>query len=122
MGHRVDDYQNILLKWEMKGLKVELRSLMSTCSEDSNDRPVHNPTNDNCCLQHTREVPGRTCLKEVPRSKKCNVLTKRSTSAFQSLTGEPDDKGDAEGESTKEEGKDLGQECLSHGHGGFSET
>ena len=38
--------------------KVTLRNLTLTCSEDSNDWPVDNPTDDNCCLQHTGEIPG----------------------------------------------------------------
>ena len=82
--------------------KVALRILTLTCSEDANDRTVYNPADDNCCLQHTREVPGGVSA----------MFTKRSPSVFQPCTGIPDDKGDAKGESAKEEGKDLGQQCL----------
>ena len=82
--------------------KVTLMRLTTTCSEDSNYWSVDNPANDNCCLQHTREVPGGVSA----------MFTKRSPSVFQPCTGIPDDKGDAKGESAKEEGKDLGQQCL----------
>ena len=77
--------------------------MRATCSEDANDRPINNPSNHNCCLKHAREIPDTECGQIL-----------RIIIGLPKKKVKPDDKGDAEGESSKEESKYLGEECLSH--------
>ena len=63
--------------------KVGLRKLRLTCSEDANDWTVDNPTDDYCCLQHTREVPGNIVDQGIALWS--SKFTKRCTSVFHCL-------------------------------------